>query len=128
MDPLACNFNPSANFPTNSTCCYPGACNNLDISLVCPTLNVINPDESPAVSIYPNPVTDLLHIAVSGGDFQPTLISVFDVTGRLILQNEMDRNATGAAGVLDVSGLNQGSYYIRISSQKLFFTKPFVKN
>jgi hypothetical protein len=128
MDPLACNFNPSANFPTNSTCCYPGACNNLDISLVCPTLNVINPDESPAVSIYPNPVTDLLHIAVSGGDFQPTLISVFDVTGRLILQNEMDRNATGAAGVLDVSGLNQGSYYIRISSQKLFLTKPFVKN
>jgi hypothetical protein len=72
------------------------------------------------LSIYPNPVNDELFINT---DFQSNLFnySIFDSFGRMI------SNGTLSESSIDVSNLNSGMYFIRISSStKTSTTKKFL--
>ena len=59
---------------------------------------------SGAIAIYPNPVSNTLHIE---SEIQNGQVSIYDLTGRKVLQGEYQPN-------ISVSHLNNGLYFIQI--------------
>lgn len=77
--------------------------------------------ESVEVNIYPNPVKDILHIS-SENPIQA--LSVYDLTGRLLINNPKINNAQ-----LHVSALAKGAYLLQIQYQNgEIGTMKFLKN
>ncbi len=82
------------------------------------TQSAFNIDEE-NVKIYPNPVLNTLNIA---GNIESVDLKVFDLTGRLILQN---RNSSEKS--IDVSLLKPGIYLLEIKTLKRTISIQFVK-
>jgi hypothetical protein len=75
------------------------------------------------VAIYPNPSNGL--VTVSYGNFEPTQIQVYDISGKLILtKNNLSASETN----LDLSSASQGIYFIKISSENQNTVKRLIKN
>lgn len=72
------------------------------------------------ISVYPNPVTDVINIKSSSNI---TSIHIYDVQGRL-LQN-ISNNDTAA--VLDISAHMSGIYFVRVTSEKGTKTEKIIK-
>ena len=63
------------------------------------------------VSIYPNPVSDLLHIELK--DFSHAhAFKIHDLNGRVVLEPEITESTTA----IDVSGLARGMYFLTLES------------
>ncbi|MDD3875824.1 MAG: T9SS type A sorting domain-containing protein [Bacteroidales bacterium] len=65
------------------------------------------------ITIYPNPANDILNIDFNN-DIIFSELSVFDLFGRKIINNEIDSNNKNLK--IDVSGLNSGVYFIEFYS------------
>jgi len=70
------------------------------------------------VSVYPNPVADVLHIAADG---KIVSVSIFDAKGSLV------RNIPNAEKVVNVSDLTTGNYLVKVKTEKSEFTKTIIK-
>ncbi|MEI6765466.1 MAG: T9SS type A sorting domain-containing protein [Bacteroidota bacterium] len=68
-----------------------------------------------AVEVFPNPATDELTINISLKTLSSVSITIFDVTGRMVRNIEPGTVLTNRRTV-DVHGLSQGSYFVRIKS------------
>lgn len=73
-------------------------------------VDVVEEHEADQVSIYPNPVDDMLHI---DGVTTGTSITLYDMTGRLVLSDR----AYGGAMTFDMSALKRGVYLCRIQNR-----------
>lgn len=73
-------------------------------------VDAVEEHEADQVSIYPNPVDDMLHI---DGVITGTSITLYDMTGRLVLS---DRAYDGAM-TFDMSALKRGVYLCRIQNR-----------
>ncbi|MDD2283795.1 MAG: T9SS type A sorting domain-containing protein [Paludibacter sp.] len=83
------------------------------------TLSGIDLLDSPvAISVYPNPVKDVLNVL---SDQQIDVVEVFDVAGRL------SATYNGSTDKVNVSGLAQGVYYLKINSAGRYTTLKFIK-
>ena len=80
-------------------------------------------EEISKVSLYPNPTNDRI-IATWNSDFNPQRAEIFDLTGRLLMEE-----LTQGSNLLeiDVSELPQGLYIIRFVSEGLVSESKFVK-
>ncbi|AUS04874.1 T9SS type A sorting domain-containing protein [Pseudotamlana carrageenivorans] len=71
------------------------------------------------ISVYPNPVRDLLNIT------HPHLtidkVTLFSVLGKLVLETNISKK-------IDVSGLDSGIYFLKIESNKKEIVKKIVVN
>lgn len=65
-----------------------------------------------AINVYPNPASDVLKVAVGGTETQ--FVNLVDLQGRIVKQ------ATVVSGenVLDISGINSGSYVLTFTGVK----------
>jgi len=61
--------------------------------------------------VYPNPVRDIVNIAIAKNEI--TEIAVSDMTGRALLT----RNAQGGLTQLDMSHLTSGTYVVTLRSK-----------
>lgn len=115
MDSSACNYNPDANFNLPSLCCYPGRCNDLDISIVCPQLNDGRMSAA-AIWAYPSPFSDDLIIEANSGQEAPARIEVLNLTGALVYAWDayLDKGQTRV--VHNLSFLPAGIYLLRLTS------------
>jgi gluconolactonase len=77
--------------------------------------------DKPLVEIYPNPVQNVLHINLTG---KAGTLEAFDISGKSVLQNEIHENNSS----IDVSGLENGIYFVKVSSDNQLFTGKFVKH
>jgi len=79
------------------------------------------------LSLYPNPVRDLLTLT-AGGVYagKATKVQVMDVTGRVIRTFERYWGG-GVTITLDVSGLPAGVYYLRLNGEQTIDYAGFVK-
>jgi hypothetical protein len=68
------------------------------------------------IIIYPNPATDILQIQTT---LQIKSIDVLDITGRLLF--------TTTAKIIDCSGLSEGVYFIKATTEKGVVVKKFIK-
>ena len=73
-------------------------------------VDAVEEHEADQVSIYPNPVDDMLHI---DGVTTGTSITLYDMTGRLVLSDR----AYGGAITFDMSALKRGVYLCRIQNR-----------
>ena len=73
-------------------------------------VDAVEEHEADQVSIYPNPVDDMLHI---DGVTTGTSITLYDMTGRLVLSDR----AYGVAMTFDMSALKRGVYLCRIQNR-----------
>ena len=73
-------------------------------------VDAVEEHEADQVSIYPNPVDDMLHI---DGGTTGTSITLYDMTGRLVLSDR----AYGGAMTFDMSALKRGVYLCRIQNR-----------
>ena len=72
---------------------------------------------SGAIAIYPNPVSNTLHIE---SEIQSGQVSIYDLTGRKVLQGEYQPN-------ISVSHLNNGLYFIQIvTDEGQVFNQKFI--
>ena len=76
------------------------------------------------VSIYPNPTTSATTVALSGVNGEVT-ITVVDMNGRVVKSETVscDGDCTKR---MDVEGLAQGAYFVRVSGENLNMVKKLV--
>jgi hypothetical protein len=73
-----------------------------------------------AISVYPNPVNDILTID-NTTTTEITSIKLYDVLGRLVMVVESDYNQVG------VSSLNSGVFFLNIETDRGLITKKIIK-
>ncbi len=73
------------------------------------------------VNIYPNPATSVLYITTDNSEFD---MSIFDVSGRIVMQKEL----SGSNNTINIKTLNSGMYYIQFINTKTAtrFTKKLI--
>jgi len=89
-----------------------------DTIIVDPLFNkVAEIDLSSHFSVYPNPATSVLNVHTT--DIKVETIEIFDVTGKLMVQNKSHSNQIA----IPVEGLSQGIYQVRFISDKGIYNK-----
>ncbi|MFY9307846.1 MAG: T9SS type A sorting domain-containing protein [Bacteroidia bacterium] len=73
-------------------------------------------------TVYPNPANDKLYLAASASIAENAHYSVTDMYGRLVLQDKID-----LSGYIDISGLSNGIYFIRIADGAQVSAIKFIK-
>ena len=76
-----------------------------------------------SVTLYPNPATEMVAIAVSDANIMITGVEVYNVYGQLINTIVTTENPLR----INVSGLADGMYYVRVTTDNGVVTKNFVK-
>ena len=70
--------------------------------------------ENHGFAIYPNPVSDILHIDANINQPESAILQVYDLTGREVLSTDI----TAATTVLGTSGWLRGSYIVVLSTDR----------
>jgi len=73
------------------------------------------------VSIYPNPVQDILTITTSG-NLNNKIATVFDINGKRVLNTKLENTRA-----INVSKLSAGFYILRLESEGKSITRKFIK-
>lgn len=83
-----------------------------------------------SLAVFPNPVQDKLQFNLSSFvSNQPLSCSVFDQTGKLMMQIEINSNQSkNNFHSIDVSELPAGVYHLRLNSNTLLMNSTFLKN
>ena len=84
------------------------------------THDILDPS---VINVYPNPTAQELNIDLSAMNINENVsVKVFDMSGKMMISGDYDSNNSIR---LDVSGLNAGSYFINIVSDKFIAGKKF---
>ncbi len=75
------------------------------------------------ISMYPNPVSDQLTITVGGAPMEGTVVTITDLTGRVLSTQKLR-----ADGKLDMSTLRTGTYLVTVGEGKSKVTRRVVRN
>lgn len=78
--------------------------------------------------LFPNPVNDLLYIEYNSKQDTPVLISVYDLLGRLIIQQNFDGKDHQQQFQLNVNELETGYHLLTIQQGDKTVTKQFIKD
>jgi hypothetical protein len=80
------------------------------------------------ISLYPNPVSQVLNIDINTPKSTTALLKIFDATGRVVRTVEMSLTAGNNSSSIDIQSLADGVYMIQISNNKgLNFTERIRK-
>ncbi|MEO8088438.1 MAG: T9SS type A sorting domain-containing protein [Bacteroidota bacterium] len=89
------------------------------------TLNVSTADNAIAeFNIYPNPARNKL--TVGSKQYAIKSIEVCDILGKKLMSEHFDAGIKSAT--IDVEGLSQGIYFIKLQTEKYIATRKFVKS
>jgi hypothetical protein len=128
-DTAACNYDPHANVLLSNFCCYPGYCNDRDLSLVCPGLHPRFFQEAMKTNIYPNPVQNYLTLElVSSTDDKAVAYKIYDAFDRVVVEKDLGVIPGNSIIEADVSDLPKGFYLFRVMVEGIYSTKKFIKN
>ena len=76
------------------------------------------------IAIYPNPSNGIFNISL--GNIAPSLIEVYDLTGKIILSKK-DVVISNAETAIDLSSASQGIYFVKIVDTKNQIVKRIIK-
>jgi hypothetical protein len=85
-------------------------------------MNLKDLSDSNFITVYPNPVKNILNITLS--EYTEANTSLYDVTGRLVLQQKLQALNTS----LNIETLNSGMYLLKVFTDQGFATKRITKN
>lgn len=124
MDSTACNYDPEVNINSEDLCCFPGKCNNRDISVVCPEYREYSFD----FTVHPNPFNETLYLDVYSGFLEPINCTVYNNFGVIISSKVFPPSLILTNEVIETSSLENGLYQIKVEIGDLVSTKIFIKN
>lgn len=110
MDTLACNYSSSVNYNIQSLCCYPGNCNNRDISLVCPSISTDS-----GLQLFPNPASQQISLQFSAGSNNQIKYSIYDCFGMETITKDLGNRSGSILELVDISSLHLGLYFVQLS-------------
>jgi len=87
-------------------------------------LSVSNRDKVELVNVFPNPTSDFIQVDLRETDARIDQISIFDVTGKMVLQ---ENNTAGQFIQIEVSNLPQGQYTALLQSGMITYVSKFIK-
>jgi hypothetical protein len=122
MDPLSCNYDPNANYNIPSLCCYPGNCNDRDITLVCPDIS-----GGTAFHLFPNPAHDGITLQFSAGTNNAVRYTVYDAYGLIAIDKDLGTLTGSVTEQVDISGLQEGLYLVRVFEGNNIESATFMK-
>lgn len=126
MDTAACNYDPSANFNLPSLCCYPGYCNDRNLGVVCPDLN-IGRAAFENLMIYPNPAAEEAFVQWTSGSGRTGVGSVLSMTGKLIRKFDIQGSTDGGRIRIGLTDVAPGAYILRLSDGITTMNRLLVK-
>ena len=132
---LICNGRPHKNFngswqtnsPTVATGTDPFIQTKTGITTLSPLSVQTTPIPKPVKGIYPNPVSKILNIVTDLPFAQHATISVYDATGRLVLQQAVTIAAGLSQTSIDVERLAGGVYTIQFRGVEISKVLPTVQ-
>ena len=77
--------------------------------------------------VYPTLVKNQVTFEYDGQHYGNSLLQVFDQLGRLLYRKELELRESWTE-YLDVSSWQKGYYYVKLSVNEIFYTKPFIKH
>ena len=77
------------------------------------------------VTLYPNPAREYVDICTAG-DVLVTSMEVYDVYGKVV-RTVAGNNYSSPQTRIDIAGLADGMYFVRVMTDRGMVTKPFVK-
>ena len=77
-----------------------------------------------SISIYPNPSNGIFNITM--GDVSPTLIEVYDITGKIIVSKK-EFVTSNSETTIDLSTASQGVYFVKIAADNQQIVKRIIK-
>ncbi len=83
--------------------------------------------EQTAIDIFPNPTDGKLNISIPAVNAGFGTIEVMDVLGRVLLVRENTKTGKAYWETLDISGLQEGLYIIRVTVGDLVYSEKIVK-
>ena len=126
MDPMACNYDQSANKNLSQLCCYIGDCGDRDISLVCPYLSVQEIEEDQHIRIFPNPADQFLNISYKSKPGEKNKVEIIDALGKMIYSENYIIDGSSIENI-PLSGMAEGIYSIRITGSQKTVSGRFLK-
>ena len=89
------------------------------------TLGVTDSVLAEAISLYPNPASDIINIS-NNLNVELENITVYDMNGRIVIQHIVTNNSGNQ--VINVSELSSGIYVVQIKSTQAHTIKRIIKN
>ncbi len=77
-----------------------------------------NIDPTIGLSLFPNPTTDLVNIAIRSERSENTNLQLIGADGRVLTEQQMTTNGNVQTTTLDVSNFVSGFYYVRMTTSK----------
>jgi hypothetical protein len=77
------------------------------------------------IQVYPNPAAEQIQIQATS-DFQPTKLTITDITGRQVYSQKLVMNG-GAPATINVSALAAGTYHLTLSDGKTSVASEIIK-
>jgi Secretion system C-terminal sorting domain len=122
LDEWACNYNPNANYHIDALCCYPGYCPG-DLQALCPQLM----GEDMELSIYPNPATDVITVALLTGEDTPVKVDIINAYGVVMSTESLNTSGLSFLKTYPIADYLPGLYTVKVTSSIGTHTKMFVK-
>jgi hypothetical protein len=102
---------------------YPPLCqNSVSAWNLATSVNNFNLDE--AISVYPNPSNGKVYIRYQLNNAKPVQMEVFNATGMRVAM--VDGAAVSGTGMVDLSGMSEGIYLVRITNNGQTATRKVV--
>lgn len=76
------------------------------------------------VSVYPNPTKEVLNIKVAAGNDLPDAFKVYNMLGQLVYEKQINKVSELK---INVTGLSNGMYFIKVIKQGASLSLPFIK-
>lgn len=83
------------------------------------TLGLEENSQTPKLALYPNPVTNTLYL--SSSDQKIKNVAIYSFTGALV------KNISNDSDSIDVSNISNGSYLVKVTTDKGSFTQKIIK-
>ncbi|MCD4772082.1 MAG: T9SS type A sorting domain-containing protein [Bacteroidales bacterium] len=81
-----------------------------------------------SMNIYPNPSSDFINIELKNTDSKQLSISISDMSGRIVFQENVKTISSNYSKKIDVSAFAKGNYLLNIKSGNKRNTEKFVVN
>jgi len=78
-----------------------------------------------AIRLFPNPVKNTLNVAYDNVSEEATSVTVYDMTGRVLLQQAINATSNSDKVQLDVSDLKEGYYLLKLNNGKQSAVQKF---
>ena len=94
-----------------------------DFGLALTNAMSVQEEEYQLINFYPNPVSDVLTLQLPEA-FQNAEVSIFDITGKLVLNKLLSLSQEA----IDMSGFSSGMYLLNLQSNESNLTVKLIKN